>query len=192
MSKEEPLSILIAALGGEGGSVLADWIVDCALERGLPVQATSVPGVAQRTGATSYYIELMRVPAPHDGRPIAARPSAARPIFALSPVPGCVDVVLASELLEAARMIERGFVNPQRTTLIMARHRVYTTLEKMQMGDGRFDEARVHEAARSCAMRCLSVDMQALTARHGTVISAVMFGALAGAGVLPWDRQTCE
>src|SRR5690606_5665510 len=116
-----PLSILVAALGGEGGGVLADWIVDCALARGLPVQATSVPGVAQRTGATSYYIELVRVPAS----------DSSRPIFALSPVPGCVDVVLASELLEAARMVERGFVNPQRTTLITARHRVYTTLEKM-------------------------------------------------------------
>lgn len=179
---DTPLSILVAALGGEGGGVLADWIVDCALARGLPVQATSVPGVAQRTGATSYYIELVRVPAS----------DSSRPIFALSPVPGCVDVVLASELLEAARMVERGFVNPQRTTLITARHRVYTTLEKMQMGDGRFDDARIHEAARNFARRCLSLDMQALTARHGTVISAVMFGALAGAGVLPWDRKTCE
>src|SRR5690606_40261947 len=110
--------ILIAALGGEGGGVLADWIVGCALAQGLPVQATSVPGVAQRTGATSYYIETMRAPAP-DG---------SKPVFALNPMPGRVDVVLASELLEAARTIERGFVSPARTTLIAARHRVYTTV----------------------------------------------------------------
>lgn len=179
---DAPLCILIAALGGEGGGVLADWIVDCALASNLPVQATSVPGVAQRTGATSYYIELMRGPAP-DG---------ARPIFALSPMPGRVDIVLASELLEAARTIERGFVSPDRTALISARHRVYTTIEKMQMGDGRFGDDRIHKAAQQFAKRYLSLDMEGLTAHHRTVISAVMFGALAGSGLLPWPREACE
>ena len=110
MIDTKPFTLLIAALGGEGGGVLADWIVECALAQGLPVQATSVPGVAQRTGSTSYYIEMMRTPAP-DG---------AQPVFALNPMPGGVDVVLASELAEAGRMIERGFVHPKRTTLIAA------------------------------------------------------------------------
>jgi indolepyruvate ferredoxin oxidoreductase beta subunit len=47
-----PVSILIAALGGQGGGVLTDWIVGAAEHAGLPAQATSIPGVAQRTGAT--------------------------------------------------------------------------------------------------------------------------------------------
>jgi len=179
---DSPFCILIAALGGEGGGVLADWIVACALAQGLPVQATSVPGVAQRTGATSYYIETMRAPAP----------AGVQPVFALNPMPGRVDVVLASELLEAARMIERGFVSPARTTLIAARHRVYTTVEKMQMGDGRFDDTRIHEAAARFSRRYLSLDMEGIAVRHGTVISAVMFGALAGSGLLPWPRAACE
>lgn len=182
MSDSKPFTLLIAALGGEGGGVLNDWIVECALGQGLPVQATSVPGVAQRTGSTSYYIEMMRTPAP-DG---------AQPVFALNPMPGGVDVVLASELVEAGRMIERGFVHPKRTTLIAASHRVYTTQEKMQMGDGRFDDERIHAGARALSARYLSVDMAGLAAAHGTVISAVMFGALSGAGVLPWSREACE
>ncbi|MGE0806813.1 MAG: indolepyruvate oxidoreductase subunit beta family protein [Burkholderiaceae bacterium] len=182
MPAPRSLSLLIAALGGEGGGVLSDWIVQCALRCGLPVQATSVPGVAQRTGSTSYYLELLTEPAP----------AGAKPVFALSPVPGDVDVVLSSELLETARSLERGFVQPQRTTLISATHRVYTTLEKMQMGDGRFDSERVHASARALAARYLPLDMAAIAARHGTVISAVMFGALAGAGVLPWPRALCE
>jgi len=182
MIETKPFTLLIAALGGEGGGVLADWIVDCALAQRLPVQATSVPGVAQRTGSTSYYIEMMRTHAP-DG---------AQPVFALNPMPGGVDVVLASELAEAGRMIERGFVHPKRTTLIAASHRVYTTQEKMQMGDGRFDDGRIHAGARALAARYLSLDMASLAAAHGTVISAVMFGALAGAGVLPWSREVCE
>ncbi|TXL63785.1 indolepyruvate oxidoreductase subunit beta family protein [Zeimonas arvi] len=179
---DAPFCILIAALGGEGGGVLADWIVGCALAQGLPVQATSVPGVAQRTGATSYYIETLRAPAA----------PGSQPVFALNPMPGRVDVVLASELLESARMIERGFVSPARTTLIAARHRVYTTAEKMQMGDGRFHDARIHEAAAQFARRYLSLDMEGIATRHGTVISAVMFGALAGSGLLPWSRAVCE
>ncbi|MBN9462256.1 MAG: indolepyruvate oxidoreductase subunit beta family protein [Burkholderiales bacterium] len=182
MSDRKPFTLLIAALGGEGGGVLNDWIVDCAIDRGLPVQATSVPGVAQRTGSTSYYIEMMRTPAPEG----------AEPVFALSPVPGGVDVVLASELVEAGRMVERGFVHPKRTTLIAATHRVYTTHEKMQMGDGRFDDERVHAGARALSTRYVSLDMASIAAAHGTVISAVMFGALAGSGLLPWSRETCE
>ncbi|MET0508433.1 MAG: indolepyruvate oxidoreductase subunit beta family protein [Burkholderiaceae bacterium] len=178
----QPFSILVAAIGGEGGGVLADWLVDGAMRAGLPVQATSVPGVAQRTGATSYYFECLREPVA-DGK---------RPVFALMPVPGRVDVLLASELLEAGRMIERGFVNPQRTLLITARHRVLTTAEKMQMADGRYDDERLHEAGRKLSRQYLSLDLRAIAERNRTVISAVMFGALAGSGVLPWSRELCE
>ncbi|MEN9760398.1 MAG: hypothetical protein RI906_224 [Pseudomonadota bacterium] len=179
---QQPVSLLIAALGGEGGGVLADWVVSAARRAGLPVQATSVPGVAQRTGATSYYIEFM--------------PQAAvgqhQPVFALMPVPGRVDVLLSSELLETARLIERGFVSPDRTLVISARHRIYTTHEKMQMGDGRFDDELLHQLASSLSRRYLSLDLKALAQTHRTVISAVMFGALAGSGVLPWSREHCE
>jgi indolepyruvate ferredoxin oxidoreductase, beta subunit len=177
-----PRSILIAALGGEGGGVLAEWLVACATQAGLASQATSVPGVAQRTGATSYYIEFMPQPLP----------PGSQPVFALMPVPGRVDVLLASELLEAARMVERGFVDREHTLLIAASHRVYTTLEKMQMGDGRQADDRLHAAAQAAAKRYISLDLRAIALTHGTAISAVMFGALAGSGALPWPRALCE
>jgi indolepyruvate ferredoxin oxidoreductase beta subunit len=57
-----PLTLLIAALGGEGGGVLTHWIVSAASSLGFPVQSTSIPGVAQRTGATTYYIECQSGP----------------------------------------------------------------------------------------------------------------------------------
>ena len=177
-----PYAILIAALGGEGGGVLMNWIVDAARKSGLAVQATSVPGVAQCTGSTSYYIEMSRAPAP----------AGAEPVFALMPMPGRVDVVVASELVEAARLIERGFVSPRRTTLIASTSRTYTTAEKIAMGDGRFAPEKIEAAARALARKYVALDLDALARTHGTMVSATMFGALAGAGALPWPRAVSE
>jgi indolepyruvate ferredoxin oxidoreductase, beta subunit len=176
-----PFTILIAALGGEGGSVLMNWIVAAAREAGFAVQATSVPGVAQRTGSTSYYIELL--PGPPPGAP--------EPVFALVPMPGRVDVVLASELVEAGRMMERGFVAPKRTTLITSTNRVITTAEKVHGGDGRHDPAGVEAAAKTMAKRLVALDLDALARKQGTLVSATLYGALASTGVLPWDTAQC-
>jgi indolepyruvate ferredoxin oxidoreductase beta subunit len=178
----EHVSLLIAALGGQGGGVLTDWIVEAARAEGLAVQATSTPGVSQRTGATMYYVE------------IAARPpaGAAPPVLGLAPVPGRVDVLVCAELLEAARMLERGMSTPSRTTVVASTHRVYTTREKMSGGDARYDSARVVDAVRALARRTVLFDMEAMRRRHGSAISAVLFGALAGSGALPMRRIACE
>ena len=181
---ERPITILIAALGGEGGGVLADWIIAAATARDYPVQSTSIPGVAQRTGATTYYVEIY----PAKLSELGAR----RPVMTLTPAPSYVDVMVASELLEAGRAMQNGFVTRDRTTLIASTHRIYTVAEKMQMGDGRFDSEVVLKAARSLAKRAILFDMQAQASAAGTVISAVMFGALAGSGTLPLSRADCE
>ena len=181
---ERPITILIAALGGEGGGVLADWIIAAAASQDYPVQSTSIPGVAQRTGATTYYVELY----PAHIAEIGDR----RPVMALTPAPSHVDVMVSSELLEAGRAMLNGFVTPERTTLIASTHRIYTVAEKMHMGDGRVDSERILKAAQAMAKRAILFDMQDLAERSGTVISAVLFGALAGSGVLPLPRAACE
>ena len=112
-AQARPLTLLIAALGGEGGGVLTDWIVAAAARAGFPVQSTSIPGVAQRTGATTYYIEIVPVP----WRELGGK----QPVLALAPGVSDVDIVLASELLEAGRAIAAGFVTPDRTLHRMRR-----------------------------------------------------------------------
>src|SRR5262249_62135742 len=94
-TKTRPITIAIFAMGGEGGGVLADWIIDLAEHSGYIAQLTSVPGVAQRTGATNYYLEIFRKPA-NGGR---------EPVMGLLPMPGDIDVVIASELMEAGRAL---------------------------------------------------------------------------------------
>jgi indolepyruvate ferredoxin oxidoreductase beta subunit len=181
---DRPITILIAALGGEGGGVMADWLIDAATQCGFPSQSTSIPGVAQRTGATTYYLEIF--PATRDQ--LGGR----NPVFSLTPSPGNVDVMVASELVEAGRAMQNGFVSPERTTLVASTHRIYATIEKMQMADGRFDSSRVVDAGRQLAKQAILFDMRKLAQDSGTVINAVLFGAMAGSAALPLTRAACE
>jgi len=171
----KPIAILIGALGGDGGGVLCDWIVAAAQSQGLSVQATQIPGVAQRTGATTYYVEVM---------PAGARASATS-VLALNPAMGEVDVALATELLEAGRMIFNGFVTPDRTTLIASTHRVLAIGERMAMGDGSFDVGRLLRAVKERSRAQILFDMDQAAEESGGVINAVLLGALAGSGKLP-------
>jgi indolepyruvate ferredoxin oxidoreductase, beta subunit len=182
--KVRPITIAVVALGGEGGGVLADWIVDLAEHGGYLAQATSVPGVAQRTGATVYYVELFPG--------AAARAAGREPVLGLMPMPGDVDVVLASELMEAARAVERGFVTADRTLLIASTHRVFAMTEKIALADGREDAAALLAGCREAARQLVAFDMAALADATGSVLSAVLFGALAGSDALPFPRAAFE
>jgi len=178
------ITIAILAMGGEGGGVLADWIVDMAEQNGYLAQTTSVPGVAQRTGTTIYYVELF---------PEAETKAAGKnPVLALMPVPGEVDVVIASELMEATRAVQRGLVTSDRTTLIASTHRVYSMTEKTATGDGRVDTAKLLESARGGAKVFVGDDFARIASGTNSVISAALFGALAGTGTLPFRRDRFE
>jgi indolepyruvate ferredoxin oxidoreductase beta subunit len=182
MSASTPRAITVAilAMGGEGGGVLADWIVDVAERSGYYAQTTSVPGVAQRTGATIYYIELFPEAAGKD------------PVLALMPIPGEVDVVIASELMEMGRAIQRGLVTPDRTTLIASTHRVYSMTEKIALGDGRIQSDVLLESGKTAAKRFIHADFAQFAADTSSVISAALFGALAASGSLPFARERYE
>jgi indolepyruvate ferredoxin oxidoreductase beta subunit len=186
LSAQAPRAITIAilAMGGEGGGVLADWIVDLAEHSGYYAQTTSVPGVAQRTGSTIYYIEIFPE--------AAVRAAGKEPVLAMMPVPGELDIVLASELMEAGRAIQRGLVTPDRTTLIASTNRVYSMTEKTAIGDGRVDDAKIIEASTAAAKIFVQNDFARMAEEFRSVISASLFGALAGTGALPFHRAQFE
>ena len=184
MADAKPTTILIAALGGEGGGVLASWLHRSAIAGGHFVQGTSIPGVAQRTGATTYYLEI--VPG------AVARHGAAgtRPVLALNAAPGEVDLVVASELLEATRAVAAGFVTPDRTTLVASSARVFTIDEKAAMGDGRLDEGRMVDLARRFSRRAAIADFATIAAEAKAPLNAALLGAVAASGVLPIAEET--
>ncbi len=181
---ERPIAILIAALGGEGGGVLTNWLIDAAARCGFPAQSTSIPGVAQRTGSTTYYIEILPQPAHELG--------GKRPVLALAPGIGDIDLMVASELLEASRALAGGFITRERTFVLSSTHRTYVMTEKMAMGDGRLDSERMLKAIADNANGLLAFDMDAASRANGAMINAVMLGAIAGCGKLPIPAETFE
>lgn len=181
---DEIIKIAIMAVGGQGGGVLTNWIESLARNQGHACQATSVAGVAQRTGATIYYIEMAPAGSSGDG--------VRTPVFSLAPTAGDVDILVAAELMEAGRAIMRGFVTPDRTTLIASTHRALAVSEKTVPGDGISSAAEVLAAAEVAAARFIRFDMEQLARQNGSVISASLFGAIAGAGILPFPRSAFE
>jgi len=184
MDTSRPITILVCALGGEGGGVLAEWLVDTAHAAGHSVQSTSIPGVAQRTGATTYYIEVFPRPDTElDGR---------KPVFSLTPVPGAIDLLVSSELLETARQVGAGMANAERTQVISSTARSLTTAEKMQLGDGRAPDEALMQIVRTHSTQARWLDMTTIAQQAGTVISAVLFGAIAASGALPFSAEACR
>ena len=180
----QPISILLCALGGEGGSVLADWLVEVARHADHPAQATSIPGVAQRTGATTYYIEIFPQPRSALG--------GKQPVLGLNPLPGRLDALVSSELLETARQISNGLTSAEHSCVITSSSRILTTLEKMSLGDGRKDDAALRTLVSTHSKTHHIVDMARITQEAGTVVSAVMFGCIAASGLLPFARADYE
>ena len=178
---EQIIKLAILAVGGQGGGVITDWIVALA-ERERLVCAGDL-GAGRR--AAHRRDDLLC----GDG----AGDTAARRCSSLMPAPGDVDIVLAAELMEAGRAMQRGLVTPDRTTLITSTHR---TLAVDREGRARAAASPIPEpvldAARKSSKRFLGGDLERLAEENGSVISASLFGALAGADVLPFPRESFE
>ena len=181
---ERPTTLLVSAIGGEGGGVLAGWIVAAAKHAGYPVQGTSIPGVAQRTGATTYYLEVFPIP--------MAALRGKRPVLAIYPGVGDVDIMIASEFIEAGRAIANGFITPDRTVLIASTHRVYATGERSALGDGRYDTDTLHDVIAKRAKRALLANLQQVSQEAGVSLNAVIMGVLAASDLLPIPRASFE
>ena len=182
MTDRQPktINIILAALGGEGGGVFTNWLIEVAEANSWLCQSTSLAGVAQRTGATIYYIELFPKQALGEKKPV----------MSLFPSQGDIDIAVSSEIAEAGRMLQRGFITSDKTTLITSSHRVYGITEKSDLADGAMDSSTVVALAKKYSKQFISFDMSELANKHNSVISSAMFGALAGANVLPFSKES--
>ena len=185
VSDARPFTLLIAALGGEGGGVLTDWIVSAAEASGLPVQSTSIPGVAQRTGATTYYVEIFPVPHARARRQAPGARARAR---------------RRRRRHGGGERIARG--RPRdRERLRHRRPHAADLVDQPRLSDGREDAdgRRTLRLASACSRRSsrmpkqhLLFDMEAAAKQAGAIVNAVMLGAIAGSGRLPIPVEAFE
>jgi indolepyruvate ferredoxin oxidoreductase, beta subunit len=65
-------------------------------------------------------------------------------------------------------------------------------VEKMAMGDGRYDQQRLIQSVENNSKGALLLDLEAIARDSGAMISAVMLGTIAGAGALPIPAEAFE
>jgi indolepyruvate ferredoxin oxidoreductase beta subunit len=100
--------------------------------------------------------------------------------------------MVSSELLETTRQIGNGMSSPQRTLVITSSSRTLTTQERMQLADGRADSADLLKIVKTFSREHHVFDMGTVAKESGTVVSAVMLGAIAGSGLFPFQRADYE
>lgn len=180
MNADRPICVMISALGGQGGGVLVDWLVRAARLAGYTAQATSIAGVAQRTGATTYYFEIFPEKSPPED-----------PVFSLFPNSGDVDLVAALEPMEAGRALTEGLIT-NRTTVVTTGQRIYSTAEKMLAGDSAQSARPVLDGIAANSKRMIEWDFAAAARDVNSQGNAVLFGTMAGTKVMPLSVEDCR
>lgn len=178
-------SIFLSAVGGQGGNLLSEWIFQAATFEGHRAQAVSLPGLSQRGGATSFYVELAVG---------TDRERLSRVVFSQHPVPGEVDLIIAQEFIELARMLQEGYGSP-RTKIVASTHRVYTVGEKTPAWDGPVPMETLHAAARSMSEEFVGFNAVELAQRNGLdelAVNAILLGALCASKALPISDAAYE
>ncbi len=179
----QPYKVALLAVGGDGGSVLTNWVTALAETNGYWCQATSIAGVAQRTGATVYYMELIPL------AEITVNKKLMTPVLAQMPAPADVDVLLATELMEAGRALAREFIS-KKTTAIFSSHRNLAIKEKEKPGDGIVNSEKILKMVNKHAKTCLYGNFKFIADKNNSVISATLLGALAASETLPFKKAS--
>ena len=180
--KSDLIKVLIPAVGGQGGGVLTEWVVQAFFLEDFDAQGISLPGLSQRGGSTVYYLEAHPKPESEDKSII----------FAQFPVPGEVDIILAQEFLELGRALELGY-GSDKTTIVTSTHRIYSTLEKMPIGSGIYSDENLRKLAAGFSSKFIEINALELSKANGMdelAVNAILLGALSASGAVPIDKRS--
>ena len=178
-------SVILAAVGGQGGGVLTEWIVTAAQLAGHQAQSISMPGMSQRGGATSLYLEIAVRDDATDTQPIN---------FSQYPFPGGVDVVVSQEYLELGRVLQAGYTS-ERSTVVGSSHRLFAVTEKLPLWGGRTESEALTDLGRAFSGTFVVFDALDLARQHGmdeVAVNAILLGALAASAALPIAAELYE
>lgn len=170
-----PITLLIAAVGGQGGQLFAQWLFDAAREAGFAPVGVGLPGLSQREGATVYYLEFF------------ARPEETA-FFSPFPEKGQVQVLIGLELLELLRALREGYLSED-GVIVGSTHRVLSADEKLPLKGGFVTAEQAMPLLRRAAKHCVvfdAVQAAGLAGLSERAANAILFGALAASGILPF------
>ncbi|MFA0759589.1 MAG: hypothetical protein NOOUEUKL_002269 [Candidatus Fervidibacter sp.] len=170
-----PITVLIAAVGGQGGQLFAQWLFDAAKIAGFAPVGVGLPGLSQREGATVYYLEFF------------ARPEETV-LFSPFPEKGRVQVLIGLELLELLRVLREGYLADD-GAVVGSTHRVLTADEKLPLKGGFVTAEQAMPLLRRGAKHCVvfdAVQAAGLAGLSERAANAILFGALAVSGILPF------
>jgi len=158
MTKIERVNILVVGVGGQGIITASDIAAQVGLDLGLDAKKSEVHGFAQRGGVVESHIRW----APSVGSPTCEK--------------GYVDVLVAFELLEAARWVD--WLKPEGVVLVN-----HQRLDPMSVNLGKAaypDEDELLAALRERAKRVVVVDALPLAEQAGNqrTMNTVMLAAL--------------
>jgi indolepyruvate ferredoxin oxidoreductase beta subunit len=179
----EVTTIYIAAVGGQGGALLTEWLVAAANQMNFQAHSVGIPGMSQRGGATSYYVEMIPEQAAHDHQDTVLSPA---------PFHGEIRCLVGLELLELGRAVQAGY-SSAKTTIIGSTHRDYTILEKMPSYVEPQEESAILPLLERFAGRVAAFDARALARAEGLAerhINAILMGAIAATQALPLREET--
>ncbi|MGQ9718213.1 MAG: indolepyruvate oxidoreductase subunit beta, partial [Anaerolineae bacterium] len=153
-----PIRLLFVGVGGQGVLTASDIAAQVGLDLGLEAKKSEVHGFAQRGGVVESHVRWgERV-----GAPIAEQ--------------GTIDILVAFELLEAARWIE--WLRPGGSVVV---NRQKISPMSVTVGNAVYpDEAALLDALRRRAARVVVVDGLGLAEQAGTTraVNSVILGAL--------------
>ncbi|MFA0750213.1 MAG: hypothetical protein SLRJCFUN_000616 [Candidatus Fervidibacter sp.] len=170
-----PITVLVAAVGGQGGQLFSQWLFDAAKEAGFFPVGVGLPGLSQREGATVYYLEFF------------AQPEETA-FFSPFPEKGQVQLLIGLELLELLRALREGYLSED-GAIVGSTHRVLSADEKLPLKGGFVTAEQAMPLLRRAAKHCIAFDaVQAagLAGLSERAANAILFGALAASGILPF------
>ncbi|HHE72500.1 MAG TPA: indolepyruvate oxidoreductase subunit beta [Chloroflexi bacterium] len=152
------LNMLFVGVGGQGILTASDIAAQVGLDMGLDAKKSEVHGFAQRGGVVESHVRW----APSVGSPTCEK--------------GTVDILVAFELLEAARWID--WLRDSGTVVVNRQRLVPMSVS---IGDAQYpEEEEILTALRQRAGQVLVVDALPLAERAGNVrtVNTVILGAL--------------
>ncbi|WP_068314437.1 indolepyruvate ferredoxin oxidoreductase family protein [Polycladidibacter hongkongensis] len=175
-SLREPVNLLVAGIGGMGVTTVAAVLAMAAHIQGLQASTLDMTGLAQKGGPVTSHVRFAATDAQIEGPRVPT---------------GTLDVLLASDMLVAAKAEQLALLNSSRT-LALANGQVAPTSEFVMKQRQSYDTSAMVRALEEGAKRFVHHDMARIAEQlFGDMIFANMMlvGMAYQAGALPLSQE---